>query len=79
MLKFFALYKRKRTDISNMAFYNQIGIILTFCKAIHRYPVSTLIGFRFVHVRSSFKLDKLSSIFRHPTSNFLYICVLNQF
>jgi predicted lactoylglutathione lyase len=26
MLKFFALYKRKITDISNTAFYNQIGI-----------------------------------------------------
>ncbi len=28
MLKFFALYKRKITDISNTEFYNQIGIIL---------------------------------------------------
>ncbi len=26
MLKFFALYKQKITDISNTAFYNQIGI-----------------------------------------------------
>ncbi len=28
MLKFFALYKRKITGISNTAFYHQIGIIL---------------------------------------------------
>ena len=27
MLKFFALYKRKITGISNTAFYHQIGII----------------------------------------------------
>jgi hypothetical protein len=44
MLKFFALYKRKITGISNTAFYNQIGIkLLQDGKLMRRMSVTTTV------------------------------------
>ncbi|SET45441.1 hypothetical protein SAMN05444285_11379 [Draconibacterium orientale] len=70
MLKFFALYKRKITGISNTAFYNQIGI-----KECSRPGALFFLQNLIVPVSNHFKYLVHESPYSHCATTGIYQCI----